>query len=324
MTRSLRCLARYFVAASTAFAALACGGNKPAEGPTNEAAAVDVDADPLALLPSGGIAYARVNFTNVRQDKAIADEVDTLAPSFLPAAAAEFVPSRDLNAAVCTAYSATGLDGLCVLTGTFKPEKVEAALLAHPWAHVGGQVLVKTVYQGKTLFTLANVGFTLLSPKTALAGNEGAIRRALDRIADRSADGRLARTIEPWALETLETKDADAVLVVNTESEAGKAAKQQLPVWLRDFRAVRAIGNVRADKVNVAVTFSFAEPAQAERAEKALSAGAKLYALGTMLGQAPSLSDFDVKTVGNDTQVRATLTTGDLSQALRKLPRQSR
>jgi hypothetical protein len=207
-----------------------------------------------------------------------------------------------------------------VLAGTFNPEKIESAVAAYPWAHLGNQVLVKTVYQGKTLFTLANIGFTLLSAKTALAGNEGAIRRALDRIADR----KMARTIEPWALETLETKDADVVLVVNTESDVGKAAKQQLPAWLRDFHAVRAIGNVRADRVNMAVTFSFAEPAQAERAEKALSAGAKLYALGTMFGQAPSLNDFDVKTVGNDTQARATFMTGDLTQSLRKLPRSAK
>jgi hypothetical protein len=271
----------------------------------------------MALLPSGGFAYARVDFANVRHDKALTDEVDALAPGFLPSAAAEFVPSRDLNAAVCTAYSATGLDGLCVFSGAFKPEKIEAALAAYPWAQLGDKVVVKTVYQGKTLFTLANVGFTVLSAKTALVGGESAIRRALDRIADH----KVARAIEPWALETLETKDADAALALNADTEVGRAMRERMPHWVRDFRAARAIANVRADKVNVAVTLSFANSEQAERAEKALSAGAKLYALGTLFGQVPSLNDFDVKTVGSDTQARATFLTGDLTQSLRKLPR---
>ena len=314
MTRSP--IARWLLLCSLTVIGSACG-NKPADSPINDATAIDVDADPLALLPSGGFAYVRVDLTRVRQDKALSDEVDAIAPGWGPFAAAEFVPSRDLNSAVCTAYSATGLDGVCVLTGAFKADQIETAVATYQWPQAANQVLVKTVYQGKTLFTLANMGFTLLSPKTAIVGNESAIRRTLDRIADR----KVVRTIESWALETLETKDADAALVVNADTDVAKTARERLPAPLQNFRALRAIANVRGDRVNVASTISFADAAQAEKAEQAIAGGARLYALGTLFGKFPSLNDFEVKTVGSDTQVKGTFLTGDVSQSLHKLPR---
>ncbi len=312
MTRSFLA----FSALASSVLVSACG-NKPAEVPVNDTATpIDVDADPLALLPSGGFAYARVDLTRMRQDKALADELDAIAPGWGPTAAADFVPSRDLNSAACTAYSVTGLDGVCVLSGDFKAEKLEAAVATYQWPQAGNQVVVKTVYQGKTLFTLANVGFTVLSSKTALVGNESAIRRTLDRIADR----KVTRTIEAWALETLETKDADAAFVVNAESDVIKTARERMPIWLRNFRAMRVIANVRGDRVNVATTLSFTDAAQAEQAANAISASAKLYALGTIFGQLPSINDFEAKAVGNDAQARGTFLTGDMSQSLRKLP----
>ncbi len=53
--------------------------------------------------------------------------------------------------------------------------------------------MVKSSYAGRSLYTAGNMGFTVLTQKTLLFGNDTGIRRALDRIQE----GRAKRQQPP-------------------------------------------------------------------------------------------------------------------------------
>src|SRR5207253_7108617 len=72
-------------------------------------------------------------------------------------------------------------------------------------------------YGGRTLYTVNNAGLTILTARTAVAGTESGIRRAIDRIQD----GRVARDQPKWMLDTLETPNA-AFAVRSEERRVGK------------------------------------------------------------------------------------------------------
>jgi hypothetical protein len=206
--RSLRPL---FLATLLGLSALApaCGGGAPtitpAKGP-HELSQADIDADPTVLLPPDAVAVATVDARAAFTRKGVGDRLSEVVGKLVPVGdEAGFSAPRDLDRVTAAAYSTQGADVAAILTGRFDVDKIAAAARNHTTLR-GGGTLVESTYAGRTVYTVANVGFTVLSPRTALAGTETGIRRALDRVRD----GRLERSLPKWVQETLDAKAAFA------------------------------------------------------------------------------------------------------------------
>jgi hypothetical protein len=88
---------------------------------------IDLDADPLALLPPAAIVVATLDMQAVAHAGAggasLAAAADALVPFGIDAG---FVPSRDVDRIVMGAYAAAGTntDVTAVMSGRFDPDKI--------------------------------------------------------------------------------------------------------------------------------------------------------------------------------------------------------
>src|SRR5262249_41694159 len=142
----------------------------------------------------------------------------------LPASAG-FEPKRDLERVYTGVYSMSGADVAGVAIGAFDKDKIEAAADGTQKTPLGVPV-TKSSYADRTLYTAGNVGFTVLTSRTALFGNDTGIRRALDRIKE----GRAKRQLPPWMDKLLSTPNAPLVVGADLTSQPlPDAARSQLP-----------------------------------------------------------------------------------------------
>src|SRR5690606_4028813 len=134
---------------------------------------------------------------------------------------------------------------------------------------------------GRTLFTAASVGFVLLTPQTALFGNETGIRRCLDRIAE----SRVADDLPPWVKELLQAPSAAFSLGVDLQASPLTAALAGKLSALRGASTARALGNFEPPGINLAGTIGHADH-EAARATAAalLQAGSSLNVYGGLFG----------------------------------------
>jgi hypothetical protein len=137
---------------------------------------VNVDADAVALLPYGAVAVASLD-AHAIANSTLGGDLVNLGEKLVPfAGQIDFQVKRDLDHAYCGMYSFSGADVVCVLTGSFHPDKLEQA--AGKGIQTPFGIVVTSTYANRKLYTVANVGFTMLTPHTTLAGSETAIRRA--------------------------------------------------------------------------------------------------------------------------------------------------
>jgi hypothetical protein len=116
----LRSYATLLLAALVAFA-FGCKGTT-----TAQAKKVDLDADPLALLPPGALAVAWVDAQALFANTRVGPKLTGLSDRIMPLGEeAGFLPSRDVLKVATAAY-ATG-DGVAVLRGHFDRAHIEAA-----------------------------------------------------------------------------------------------------------------------------------------------------------------------------------------------------
>ena len=187
---SSRCLALWLLA-SISLLALGCSKNEDIivqTGAGKELRAVDIDQQPLALLPSGVIGIASLD-TNQLFASAFGNRLLRLLNQRLPVpAGADFQPARDLQHLYLGLYSMQGADLSGVALGRFDKAKIEAAVNGVAKTPQGVPI-AKRQYAGRTLYTASGAGFCLLTDSTALFGDDTGIRRALDRIRE----GRVKR-----------------------------------------------------------------------------------------------------------------------------------
>jgi predicted small lipoprotein YifL len=283
-----------------------CGGKQ--KGPEfvvtpAAAVAVDVDADPAALLPFGSVLAANLDAKAIIGSTAGGD-LAALAERVLPfAAQIDFQAKRDVDRAWIGMYSFAGADVLAVLSGSFHPEKI---------AQLSGRstpngVLVVSTYAGRTLVTVANVGFTVLSPKTALVGSETAIRRALDRIAAGTVKRELPQWMADWTAQT-----GYPVLVASdvTKQSAPKTIVQYVPA-LAGMQYVRLRGRFNPDgSMGLSGALTFPDAGRAAQSAQGLAALPKslvAFAALKYLGIDPLVRNMTVAPAGNDVQITTTL-----------------
>jgi hypothetical protein len=220
----------------------------------------DIDRDPLALLPGGAIALSYLDTKQMFASRfgekllAIAAQQVPLPPS------AGFEPRRDLDKTYTGIYSMSGADVAGVAIGKFDKDKIEAAADGTQKTALGLPV-TKSSYAGRTLYTAGNVGFTVLTAKTALFGNDTGIRRALDRIKE----GRAKRQLPGWMEKLLGTPDAPLVLGADlTSNPLPDAARSQL-AFLDGVKTVALLGNFKDPGLNLAGTLSYGDAEAAKR-----------------------------------------------------------
>lgn len=221
-------------------------------GEGKEKTAVEIDADPLALLPGGaitvGVLDAQALFGSPFGDKLL--EVARKRAPVPPAAG--FEPKRDLKTVYFGVYSMQGADVAGVAVGTFDPAKIEAACDGIQKTPLGVPV-TKSKYAGRALYTADSVGFTVLTTRTALFGNQTGIRRALDRIQS----GTVKRELPAWAGAVLKPGSAPFAFGSNLkDNPLPNALRSKLP-FLDRVETVSVVGNFAPPGVNLAGTLVY-------------------------------------------------------------------
>ncbi len=306
-------VSRATVLALSLLAIGACGGDKPPKAPE---AQVDIDADPEALLPAQAIAYVRVDGRAFFASKSFGPEVAKIAEKASPLGEeVGFLPSRDLDAVWLGVYSTQGADVAAVLSGRFDEAKVKKLAETHTPTR-GGAVLVASSYAGHDIYTVSNVGFTVLTARTALAGTETGMRRALDRIKD----GRVKREVPAWIQTTLDTPGAVVALAADAAAQPGASdALRQIPFpWAQGVTKARVLADVKEPGANIAASLSYPDEGQAGQAATGLRNTAGLARLLALVGL--QFREFTANADKADVQVKISVDDQSLRVLATSLP----
>ncbi|HVY45375.1 MAG TPA: hypothetical protein VHB21_05825 [Minicystis sp.] len=253
-----------------AFAALALGapaaGCAGAEEPFvlvggHPVDAAQIDRDPEALLPGGVVLMTYVDAAALFKTP-LGPDVAELVKSLLPLGAqAGFVPERDVVRVWGGVYALQGVDFCAVVQGTFDVAAIQKAADAHAVTAFGAP-LVKSRYAGFDLYTAGNVGFAIVTGRTAIAGNETGMRRALDRLKR----DKLERSVLPWMTGLARTPNASLALAADLVNQpAAEGAAKTLP-FLLGLKRARVVGNFRRPGVNLAGALTYPDPQTAATA----------------------------------------------------------
>ena len=248
-------------------------------GAGNELSGVDIDRQPLALLPGGVVGIASVDATKLFASP-FGSRVLALLSQHLPVpASADFQPARDLEHLYVGLYSMQGADLSGVALGKFNKAKIEAAVSGVEKTPQGVPI-AKRQYAGRTLYTASGAGFCLLTDSTALFGNDTGIRRALDRIRE----GRVKRQTLPWMDKLLNSETAPIVAGVDLRAQAIPEAASNNLAFLNGLETMAFIGNFADPGINLAGTLVYGDEAGAKQgADNVQSLSQKLGTYGTLL-----------------------------------------
>jgi hypothetical protein len=251
-------------------AALACAHKQDVVVKTGEDkkfSEAQIDADPVPLLPGDAIGVLSIDAQALYRSQ-FGDQVRAVVEKRLPLPpSAGFDPKRDLDHAWIGFYSMQGADVAGVAVGRFDRQKIEtAADGAEPTAL--GVPVVKTSYAGRTLYTAGTVGFSVLTAKTALVGNDTGMRRALDRIQE----GRAKRQLPEYMEKLLASSKAPIVGGFDfTSSPLPDATRQEL-TFLKGVKTLSLVGNFDDPGLNLAGTLTYEDADAAQRGAQNLVA----------------------------------------------------
>ncbi len=296
----LRHIALLLSSASLLALSVACGGGHKDSVSPKTAEVQAIDADPLALLPSAAMAIARVDAKQMFATGSVGGQLAQMAERMLPIGEeAGFKASRDLETVYVAAYSASGADVVGVLRGTFDEARIKDVADSHTPTK-GGGLLVASSYLGRQVYTMSNVGFTVVSKQTVIAGGENMIRRVIERMKD----GTVQRSQPPWMLQTVETPAAAFAAAADFANQPLAAASVgMMPLaWVKGMKAARLVGNFKDPGLNIAATLTYPDKASAADAAEQVKRTAGMASLLQFVG-APQLKGLEVKPVEGDVQV---------------------
>ncbi len=266
-----------------------------------ELGAADIDAEPLALVPPGSLALLNLAPQELFQST-LGHHFLALARSQFPLpASAGFEPQRDLERMIVGVYSAAGVDFSGVAVGTFDVNAIKAAAERSEVTPLGTP-LVAVRYSQWEFYVSANVGFCVLTPKTVLFGNEVGIRRALDRLER----GELRVQQDPDVESLMRNPGAPIALGASNTDAALDAIVQRTPL-ANNLRVARVVANLQPPGLNVAGTFTFADPTSAQAAksgfDQVFAAIQGMEAVGALFGLKPSNLTHQTNVVETSVQV---------------------
>jgi hypothetical protein len=311
----------------------ACGGGGGATQPqptlasasastsTTAAAQVDYEKDPLALFPGGALAMFTLDLRAFYASPSAGPAAAQLAEKYFPIGAeANFSASRDLDRVTGGVYAMQGADALAVLIGRFDEAKINQLAQNRTQTHAGGIVAAQQ-YANRTLFTVADFGFTIVTPHLVLAGTKTTIKRALDRMRDSAATG--AKHDAPkWMLDTLATVGAAGALAVDTKTVPLAQMTGGFPLKGTDgMTALRLLGNFQAPGMHVAGAATYVDEAHAKAGAdglKSLMTSTAFTVLSSALGL--SIQNPNVVAAQSDAQISFTVDDASIRGLLARLP----
>jgi hypothetical protein len=302
-----------FLSIVVAVLLVACGGDK------KEAKAPVADNgmdDALALLPGNAIAVGTVDARAFFGSQTFGSELAKLVEKYLPVGQeAGFSASRDVDRVTWASYSYQGIDAAAIVIGRFDEAKIKQAALQKTPTKSGG-VLVASQYAGRDVYTVNNVGFTILSSTKAIAGTESGIRRVLERIKD----GRVKRDIAPWMIETVETPGAAGAVAGDFATQPMPAeAVRQIPVpFIQSMKALRVLLTFKEPGVQIASSLTYPDEQAAGTASEQVKQIANQAKWLALVGV--KIQSVDVKTEKQDVQVKLEVDDQSLRQVLATAP----
>jgi hypothetical protein len=219
--------------------------------------------DALALLPGNAIGAGTVDGRAFFGSQSFGADLAKLVEKYIPIGAeAGFQASRDVDRVTFATYSYQGLDVAAIVIGRFDGAKIKQ-LAASQGATKSGAPLVTSQYAGRDVYTVNNIGFTLLSETRAIVGTEQGIRRVLERIKDK----RIKRDLAPWMITTIETPGAALAVAGDfaTQPMPAEAARQLPGPIMTGLKAVRVVATFK-DGVQIAGSLTYTDAAAAEAA----------------------------------------------------------
>jgi len=290
----------------------ACGGDKnEAKSPEKEVAMDDA----LALLPGSPIAVGTVDARAFFGSATFGAELAKLVEKYVPIGQeAGFQASRDVDRVTYASYSYQGIDVAAIVIGRFDSAKIKQ-VAQNQTPTKGGAPLVVSSYAGREVYTVNNIGFTLLSDQRAVVGTESGIRRVLERIKDK----RVQRDIPGWMISTVETSGAAFSVAADFASQPlpPEATRQMPSPLVHGLKAARAVGTFK-DGVQIAGSVTYAEAAQTEAAAEQIRKAASYSKALALIGI--QIKSFDTKVEKTDAQVTIHIDDQSLKQMLASVP----
>jgi hypothetical protein len=277
-----------------------------------------LEKDPLALFPSGALGMFALDAKAFYASQSAGPAAAQLAEKYFPIGSeCGFSASKDLDRVTGGFYSMQGADVLATLTGRFDDAKIAAAAQAKTKLNTGG-VVVASQYAGRTMYTVADAGFVVLTPHLVLAGTKTTIKRALERIADR----KLAHDAPAWMLQTLATPNAAAALAIDTKGMPLTGFTGGFPLKGTDgMTAVRLLANFQPPGMHVAGAATYVDEAHAKTGAeglKALSTSTAFTVLTSAVGV--TLKDVTITPAKSDAQISLSVDDSSLKNLFSRLP----
>jgi hypothetical protein len=293
---------------------VACGDKNTGETKT-PAATANMD-DALALLPGNAIAVGTVDARAFFGSETFGADLGKLVETYVPVGQeAGFAASKDVDRITWASYSYQGIDVAAFVIGRFDEAKIKAAAANHT-ANKQGNYLVASQYAGHDVYTINNIGFTLLSSTRAVAGTEAGIRRVLERIKD----NRVKRDITKWMLDTVETPGAAAAVAGDFATQPIPAeVMRQVPVpFLQGLKGIRVLVQFKSPGTQIAGALTYADETTAKSMSEQVRSFTKMTALLAIVGV--NVQNVDVKQEASDVQVKLDVDDRSLRSVLSSVP----
>jgi hypothetical protein len=217
-----------------------------------------IDADPVALLPSGPIVMFWVDAPAFFASPFGTEIARVVTKDFPLGPEAGFSAARDIKKVVGGLYSMAGADIVAVVAGDFRPELIRAAAEQKAVGPTG-KPLTHSQYAGNDLYTAGNVGFTVVTQHTMLVGNETGMRRSLDRIRD----NRVKRDVAEWMVKLMDSPNASLVVAGDVASQPMVATAARQAPFLNGLSSFRIVGNFQSPGLNLAGALTYPDAAGA-------------------------------------------------------------
>lgn len=293
---------------------LGCGGKK--DGDAKSADKEPSLDDALALLPGNAIAVGTVDARAFFGSKTFGAELAKVVEKYVPIGKeANFDAARDVDRVTWGSYSYQGIDVAAVVIGRFDEAKIKQVAASQTPTKMGAPLVVSQ-YAGRDVYTVSNIGFTVLSKERVVVGTESGIRRVLERIKDK----RVKRDILPWMIATLETPGASAAVAGDFASNpAPQEVLRQIPTPLaQKINALRVLMNFKETGVEVAASGTYPDDASAQQAKQGVEQAANLAKWLALFGV--TLKNVNIAVEKTDVQVKLEVDDQSLKTLLASLP----
>jgi hypothetical protein len=274
--------------------------------------------DALALLPANAIAVGTVDARAFFSSETFGADMGKLVETYVPIGQeAGFAASKDVDRVTFASYSYQGIDVAAIVIGRFDEAKIKQAVANHT-ANKQGNYLVVSQYAGRDVYTINNIGFTLLDGTHAVAGTESGIRRVLERIKD----NRVKRDIPKWMLETVETPGAAAAVAADfaTQPMPAEVLRQVSPFvpFVNGMKGLRALVSFKPPGTQVAGSLTYADENTAKTMAEQVRGFTKWATVLAAMGV--NIQNIDVKSEASDVQVKLEIDDRTLRGLLQSVP----